>query len=111
MLGSAAMMSDTYIDKEDNSRVKDVILSFLTSDEVVLNKIDAEDPEVSDYTMIPDTNRLSELPRVCLQESEEIPPDYTRSFDAVSSTFQNIILSIFQTLQHSPIFNWNNCCS
>ena len=72
------MMSDAYIDKEDNSRVKDVILSFLTSDEVSLNKIDAEDPEVSDYTLIPDTSRLSELPRVCLQESEEIPPDYTR---------------------------------
>jgi len=81
VLGSAAMMSDTYIDKEDNSRVKDVILSFLTSDEVILNKIDAEDPEVSDYTMIPDTSRLSELPRVCLQESEEIPPDYTRLFN------------------------------
>ena len=79
VLGSAAMMSDTYIDKEDNSKVKDVILSFLTSDEVQLNKIDAEDPEVSDYTMIPDTSRLSDLPRVCLQESEEIPPDYTRS--------------------------------
>lgn len=79
VLGSAAMMSDSYIDKEDNSKVKDVILSFLTSDEVQLNKIDAEDPEVSDYTMIPDTSRLSDLPRVCLQESEEIPPDYTRS--------------------------------
>ena len=74
------MMSDSYIDKEDNSKVKDVILSFLTSDEVQLNKIDAEDPEVSDYTMIPDTSRLSDLPRVCLQESEEIPPDYTRLF-------------------------------
>ena len=80
VLGSAAMMSDSYIDKEDNSKVKDVILSFLTSDEVQLNKIDAEDPEVSDYTMIPDTSRLSDLPRVCLQESEEIPPDYTRLF-------------------------------
>ena len=62
VLGSAAMMSDSYIDKEDNNRwninindvdndnchnrVKDVILSFLTGDEVTLNKIDAEDPEV-----------------------------------------------------------------
>jgi len=81
VLGSAAMMSDSYIDKEDNNRVKDVILSFLTGDEVTLNKIDAEDPEVCDYTMIPDTSRLSELPRVCLQESEEIPPDYTRLFN------------------------------
>ena len=39
--------SDQYIDKEDNNRVKDVLLSFLTSDDVKLNKIDAEDPEVS----------------------------------------------------------------
>ena len=46
VLGSAALLSDQYIEKEDNSRVKDVILSFLTSDEVRLNKIDAEDPEV-----------------------------------------------------------------
>ena len=43
-----AMLSDQYIDKEDNNRVKDVLLSFLTSDDVKLNKIDAEDPEVHD---------------------------------------------------------------
>ena len=89
------MMSDTYIDKEDNSRVKDVILSFLTSDEVSLNKIDAEDPEVSDYTMIPDTGRLSELPRVCLQESEEIPPDYTRYTEQNRRIqFTNVVASL-----------------
>ena len=63
VLGSAAMMSDQFIDKEDNSKVKDVILSFLTSDDVKLNKIDAEDPEVADYTMIPDTGRMANLPR------------------------------------------------
>ena len=42
-----SQISDQYIDKEDNNRVKDVLLSFLTSDDVKLNKIDAEDPEVS----------------------------------------------------------------
>ena len=63
MLGSAALMSDQFIDKEDNSKVKDVILSFLTSDEVKLNKIDAEDPEVADYTMVPDTSRMANIPR------------------------------------------------
>ena len=57
------MMSDQFIDKEDNSKVKDVILSFLTSDDVKLNKIDAEDPEVADYTMIPDTSRMANIPR------------------------------------------------
>ena len=82
VVGSAAMLSDQYIDKEDNNRVKDVLLSFLTSDDVKLNKIDAEDPEVADYTMVPETARMADIPRVCLQESEEIPPDYTRLFNS-----------------------------
>ena len=47
--------------------MKDVIFSFLTSEEVQLNRIDAEDPEISDYIMIPDTGRLADSPRVCLQ--------------------------------------------
>lgn len=31
--------------------------------------------------MIPDTAKLSDKLRVCLQESEEIPTDYTKLFD------------------------------
>ena len=50
-------------------------------DNLKLNEIDAEDPEISDYNMIPDTSRLSEAVRVCLQESDEIPADYTRLFE------------------------------
>ena len=46
-----AVLSDQYIDKEDNNRVKDVLLSFLTSDDVKLNKIDAEDPEVQEQSL------------------------------------------------------------
>ena len=46
-----------------------------------LNRIDADDPELSDYNMIPDTCRLVEKPLVCLQESDEIPTDHTRLFD------------------------------
>ena len=105
------MMSDTYIDKEDNSRVKDVILSFLTSDEVSLNKIDAEDPEVSDYTMIPDTSRLSELPRVCLQESEEIPPDYTRYREKYRKKRSLMILCITKALQYAVVLYFYCCGS
>ena len=46
-----------------------------------LNRIDAEDPEISDYNMIPDTCKLADQLRVCLQESDEVPADYTRLFD------------------------------
>jgi hypothetical protein len=47
------MFSDQFLDKEDNNTVKDVIFDFLTSDNFKLNEIDSDDPEVSDYNMIP----------------------------------------------------------
>ena len=79
------MFSDQYIEKEDNHKIKEVIFDFLTNDEdgpvMKLNEIDAEDPEISDYNMIPDTCRLADAVRVCLQESDEIPADYTRLFE------------------------------
>ena len=80
VVGSGAIFSDQYIDKEDNHKIKEVIFDFLTnSDEgssssseapstgIKLNEIDAEDPEISDYNMIPDTCRLANAVRVCLQ--------------------------------------------
>ena len=47
VLGSAHMFHDHYIDKEENSKLQDVIFRWLTSDDITLNAIDAEDPEVS----------------------------------------------------------------
>ena len=80
VVGSGAIFSDQYIDNEDNHKIKEVIFDFLTnSDEgssssseapstgIKLNEIDAEDPEISDYNMIPDTCRLANAVRVCLQ--------------------------------------------
>ncbi|KAF6728561.1 Intraflagellar transport-like protein 52 [Oryzias melastigma] len=79
--GSCHMFSDQYIDKEENSKILDVLLQWLMSDNIHLNQIDAEDPEISDYTMLPDTALLSEQLRVCLQEGDEIPRDFTSLFD------------------------------
>lgn len=61
-------MSDNYIEKEDNAKIKDVLIDFLTSSgSVQLNEIDSEDPEVSDYNMVPDTGEMAKRLRVCLQ--------------------------------------------
>lgn len=46
MLGSSHVLSDQYIDKEDNDKLREVIFSFLTSDNLQLNALDADDPEV-----------------------------------------------------------------
>ncbi|KAK6479445.1 intraflagellar transport protein 52-like protein isoform X1 [Huso huso] len=81
VLGSCHMFSDQYLDKEENSKIMDVVFQWLTTNEIRLNQIDAEDPEISDYTMLPNTGLLSERLRVCLQEGDENPRDFTSLFD------------------------------
>ncbi|NXE54724.1 IFT52 protein, partial [Casuarius casuarius] len=81
VLGSCHMFSDEYLDKEENSKIMDVLFQWLTTSDIQLNQVDMEDPGISDYTMIPDTGALSERLRVCLQEGEEIPRDFTKLFD------------------------------
>lgn len=81
VLGSCHMFSDQYIDKEENSKILDVLLQWFMTDSIQLNQIDAEDPEITDYTMLPDTGGLSEQLRVCLQEGDENPRDFTSLLD------------------------------
>ncbi|XP_032206511.1 intraflagellar transport protein 52 homolog isoform X2 [Mustela erminea] len=81
VLGSCHMFNDQYLDKEENSKIMDVVFQWLTTGDIHLNQIDAEDPEISDYMMLPDTATLSERLRVCLQEGDENPRDFTTLFD------------------------------
>lgn len=46
MLGSAHMLSDQYLEKEENGKLRDVVFQFLTAKDFKLNQIDADDPEV-----------------------------------------------------------------
>ncbi|XP_072169907.1 intraflagellar transport protein 52 homolog [Diadema setosum] len=81
VLGSVHMFSDQYLDKEENSKIMQVLVQWLTTDEVSLNAIDAEDPEISDYNFLPDTAKLADKLRTCLQENEETPRDFNALFD------------------------------
>ncbi|KAE8750265.1 hypothetical protein FOCC_FOCC003073 [Frankliniella occidentalis] len=82
VLGSGHFFADPYLEKEDNDKLRDAIFRFLTTDQVKLNAIDAEDPEIADYTPVPDISYLSDCPRLCLQESAvDIPLDYTSLID------------------------------
>uniref|UniRef100_A0A8C1LWS8 Intraflagellar transport 52 homolog (Chlamydomonas) n=1 Tax=Cyprinus carpio TaxID=7962 RepID=A0A8C1LWS8_CYPCA len=86
VLGSCHMFSDQYLDKEENSRIMDVVFQWLTADSIPLNQKTAVYTgfmcsQITDYTMLPDTGSLSERLRVCLQEADENPPDFTSLFD------------------------------
>ncbi|MBN3308594.1 intraflagellar transport protein 52 homolog [Amia ocellicauda] len=109
VLGSCHMFSDQYLDKEENSKIMDVVFQWLMTDDIHLNQIDAEDPEISDYTMLPDTGRLSERLRVCLQEGDENPRDFTSLFDMSlfrlsTSSLPQVIHSYKQLhVKHEPL--------
>ncbi len=108
VLGSCQMFHDTYLDKEENSKVLDLILQYLSTDTVQLNAVDMEDAEVcllvclclclhssihacessahndrqvADYHNLPNTAVLAEELRVCMQEGDEAPRDFTTLFD------------------------------
>lgn len=81
VLGSCHMFHDSYLTKEENGKVLDVLLEWLTADSISLNQVDADEPEVFDYHFIPHTAKLAENPKTCLQEGEEVPRDFTTLFD------------------------------
>ncbi|KAI4877681.1 hypothetical protein NFI96_021207 [Prochilodus magdalenae] len=109
VLGSCHMFSDQYLDKEENSKIMDVVFQWLMTDNIHLNQIDAEDPEITDYTMLPDTGCLSERLRVCLQEGDENPRDFTSLFDMSlfklsTDTLPSVIRSYKQlNVKHEPL--------
>uniref|UniRef100_A0A1B6C3P4 Uncharacterized protein n=2 Tax=Clastoptera arizonana TaxID=38151 RepID=A0A1B6C3P4_9HEMI len=110
VIGSAHLLSDQYIDKEDNDRIREIIFSYLTSDSIELNELDSEDPDIADYVQVPDTSFLSDLPQGSLQEcAEDLPTDYTRLFDhsmySINMTLMPEILQAYDELQvkHEPL--------
>lgn len=109
VLGSCHMFSDQYLDKEENSKIMDVVFQWLMTDNIHLNQIDAEDPEITDYTMLPDTGCLSDRLRVCLQERDENPRDFTSLFDTsllkLTTDSLPLVISAYKQLnvKHEPL--------
>lgn len=70
VIGSVSMFDDKWIDKEENSKVMEFVFKWLRpGSKVVLNDIDAEEPDVSDLKLLPDTQSLADKLKGCLQAS------------------------------------------
>ncbi|XP_022207970.2 intraflagellar transport protein 52 homolog isoform X1 [Nilaparvata lugens] len=110
VLGSAHVLTDKYVEKEENDKIRSIIFGFLTNPAAAINGTDTEELEIVDYTMVPDVGLLSERPRGYLQESfEDIPLDYTQLFDqklySVNMDKVPVLLDAFKTLnvKHEPL--------
>eukprot|EP00656_Telonema_subtile_P049610 TRINITY_DN6201_c0_g1_i4.p1 TRINITY_DN6201_c0_g1~~TRINITY_DN6201_c0_g1_i4.p1 ORF type:complete len:443 (+),score=128.94 TRINITY_DN6201_c0_g1_i4:248-1576(+) len=81
-LGSCEMWADNWLEKENNWGLCEILFSWLTGKDVFeLNNIDSAEPDISDLAHIPDTVSIANQPKSCLQESAELPPDFTSLFD------------------------------
>ncbi|XP_050432068.1 intraflagellar transport protein 52 homolog isoform X2 [Adelges cooleyi] len=64
VIGSGHLLTDKYINWEENDKIRELLFDFLITDNITLNEIDANDPETSDYKMIPDIGMLSSRVRL-----------------------------------------------
>ncbi|CAF1073908.1 unnamed protein product [Adineta steineri] len=79
--GSTMIFHDTYLEKEQNRRLLDVVIEFLTNSSFRLNEIDAEVPDVSDEILSPDLIAMSEMLKCSLHDVEELPKDVRKLLD------------------------------
>ena len=92
LLGSSYMLSDDWYDKDENAKVIGVLLNWLMHGDVNMDPIDAEDPDVSEYNQLPDSEALAERVRCCLQETEEVTKDFTTLFDDALFKFDTSLI-------------------
>jgi intraflagellar transport protein 52 len=90
-LGSALPLEDAWIAKEENDKMVTVLFDYLFGN-LKLNQIDADDPDITDYHHLPDTASLAERLRVAVEESEELPRDFTQLFDTTMFRFDTHLI-------------------
>ncbi len=74
--------ADDFFEKEDNQKIQETIFKWLLLDkEVEFERHIKEDMDISDYQHVPDITALADRLRSCLQESDDLPKDFTTLFN------------------------------
>lgn len=108
VLGSGLLLEDQWIGKEENDKLVTVLFDYLLH-RIKLNQIDADEPDITDYHYLPDTASLSERLRVAVEESEELPRDFTKLFDLTTFKLDtNMIPTVIDcyhklNIKHEPL--------
>ncbi|CAI2353899.1 unnamed protein product [Caenorhabditis sp. 36 PRJEB53466] len=108
VIGSVSMFHDTYIDKEENGKIFDTFVEYLING-FDLNTIDSAEPEISDYTNIPDHIHMSQQVKVCMYEGEldsAVSSDFMKIMDnslhSISLKQWPMTLRLYEALNLSP---------
>lgn len=110
-IGSSSMFNDTYIDREDNRALLNVLLDFVINEKFIINISDAKTVEIPQVVATPDINQLADVPIPCLQVTEPLPArqDIARLIDERLFSIDNTLLpSVIRAYQefgliHEPL--------
>ena len=94
VLGSFHVFDDSYLTRQHNSLLLAGLMDVLvhSNGRFLADRLDADRPEYSDPTPLPDTAALAERLRSCLQEPEEVPLDFTTLFDTSLFKFDTALI-------------------
>mmetsp|Transcript_10229 Transcript_10229/g.16783 ORF Transcript_10229/g.16783 Transcript_10229/m.16783 type:complete len:550 (-) Transcript_10229:120-1769(-) len=81
LMGSVEIFGDDWIDKEENSKLCDLLFAWLLSEVDLDMTSDRQDADLSDYSPVPNVDTLSHNLKPCLQGMDDLPRDFTKLFD------------------------------
>lgn len=101
---------DEFFEKEDNQAIQEAIFKWLLTDgDAEFERNVRDEVDIQEYAHVPDITALADRLRSCLQESEELPRNFTQLFNGKLYKFDTDLipdsLQLFQALgiKHEPI--------
>ncbi|KAH0539671.1 intraflagellar transport protein 52 homolog [Cotesia glomerata] len=111
VLGSSRLLTDSYIEKEHNDALREMIFDFFKSKEQFSKEYHFDDIDYSEYNFVPDITQLADEPKVCTQDLDtiDIPREYTKLFKhhfySINLSMIPECISAYQLLgvKHEPL--------
>ena len=109
VIGGVELFGDDWLDKEENAKLSDVLFSWLSGDLEVDMASDRGDAQLWEYTRAPNVEAMSQSIKPCLQGMDDLPKDFTKSFELNMFGFDTSLIppavKLFETLgvPHDPL--------
>ena len=82
VIGSMKFFADEFFENEDNQKIQEAVFRWLlnTDGDAEFEKYVQDEPEIQEQQHVPDITALADRLRSCLQESDDMPKDFTTLF-------------------------------
>ena len=111
VLGSSRILTDTYIEREKNDTLREMIFDFFESKEIIAKECQLDDVDFWEYNFVPDVTQQADTPKVCTQDMDMMdnPHEYTQLFKhqlySINLNMVPACIKAYETLgvKHEPL--------